>query len=168
MINDPGQISRYELQASKKKFLGQNPSCDEQTIGFQGNHKDKQRITYKKEGDRFFTDCICSNGYTYCFHFRHQEASPKIMKTFECSPLHTRVLGLISQLPYSHYTLEMDNLYMSAKFCCSCYSMDQKVMIHGVTRPTLRGISPTRIQEEVSKKRGRNSLTHCKSGKVRE
>ena len=31
--------------------LGRDLSCDEQTIGFQGNHKDKQRITYKKEGD---------------------------------------------------------------------------------------------------------------------
>jgi len=30
-------------------FLGRNLSCDEQTIGFQGNHRDKQRITYKKK-----------------------------------------------------------------------------------------------------------------------
>ena len=80
-------------------ILGQHLSCEEQTIGFQGHHRHKQRITYKKEGDGFLADCICSEGYTYCFHFRHQEDSKKIMKTFNCSPLHARVLGLISQLP---------------------------------------------------------------------
>jgi len=29
--------------------MGRNSSCDEQTIGFKGNHADKQRISYKKE-----------------------------------------------------------------------------------------------------------------------
>ena len=46
-------------------FLGQILSVDEQTIGFQSNHRDKQRITYKKEGDGFLADCICADGYTY-------------------------------------------------------------------------------------------------------
>lgn len=60
----------------------------------------------------------------------------KIMNTFKCSPLHARVLGLVSQLPDRYYTLGMDNLYNSAKLCRLCYSMEQKVMVHGVTRPT--------------------------------
>eukprot|EP00957_Ditylum_brightwellii_P151283 11519840-Ditylum_brightwellii.AAC.1 len=30
--------------------LDSNIPCDEQTQGFQGNHADKQRITYKSEG----------------------------------------------------------------------------------------------------------------------
>ena len=34
-------------------FLGRNLSCDEQTIGFQGNHRDKQRIAYKKKAMGF-------------------------------------------------------------------------------------------------------------------
>ena len=91
---------KHILQVSKEAvFMGRDLSCDEQTIGFQGNHRDKQRITYKKEGDGFLADTICGDGYTFSFHFRHQSASKKIMDTFKCSPLHARVLGLISQLP---------------------------------------------------------------------
>ena len=76
----------HMLAVSKEVvFLGRHLSCDEQTVAFKGNHKDKQRITYKREGDGFLVDCICSDGYTYCFFFRHQEASGKIMKAFDCS-----------------------------------------------------------------------------------
>ena len=132
--------------------LGRNLSCDEQTIGFQGNHRDKQRITYKKEGDGFLADALCSDGYTYAFHFRHQPASQKLMHSFNCSPLHARVLGLLSQLPDKYYTLGMDNLYMSAKLCRLAYGMKQKVMVHGVTRATLRGIPAGIKQVEVTKK----------------
>ena len=140
--------------------LGRNLSCDEQTIGFQGNHRDKQRITYKKEGDGFLADTICSDGYTYAFHFRHQPASPKIMEGAKCSPLHARVLGLISQLPHKYYTMGLDNLYMSAKLCRLAYSMEQKVMIHGVTRPSLRGIPPIVKQEEVKRKEDLEKVRH--------
>ena len=67
---------KHILNVSKEAvFLGRNLSCNEQTVAFQGNHKDKQRITYKREGDGFLADCICSDGYTYSFHFRHQAAS---------------------------------------------------------------------------------------------
>ena len=141
-------------------FLGRNLSCDEQTIGFQGNHRDKQRITYKKEGDGFLADCICSDGYTYAFWFRHQEASKQIIQTVGCSPLHARVLALISQLPDKYYTLGMDNLYNSAKFCRLAYSTKQKVMVHGVTRPTLRGIPSVVKQDEVKRKSELESVRH--------
>ena len=36
-------------------------------------------------------------GYTYAFHFRHQEASNNIFQM--CSFLRNRILGFISQLP---------------------------------------------------------------------
>jgi hypothetical protein len=49
--------------------VGKHLSCDEQTIGFQGRHQDKQRISYKKEGDGFQAYCICENGYMYLFYF---------------------------------------------------------------------------------------------------
>ena len=82
------------------------------------------------------------------------------MKTSKCSPLHARVLGLISQLPDKYYTLGMDNLYNSAKLCRLAYSMEQKVMVHGVTRPSLRGIPPAIKQNEVSKKKDLASVRH--------
>ena len=72
------------------------------------------------------------------------------MEEFNCLPLHAQVLRLINQLPNKYYTLCMDNLYMSTKLCCLAYSMPQKVMVHGVTRPTKRGIPPVIKQEEVS------------------
>ena len=49
--------------------MGHKLSCDEQTIGFKGNHADKQRISYKKEGDGFLADALLEDGYTYSFYF---------------------------------------------------------------------------------------------------
>jgi hypothetical protein len=39
-------------------------SCDEQTIGFKQDNADKQRISYKKEGDGFSADAIAEDGNT--------------------------------------------------------------------------------------------------------
>ena len=70
-----------------------------------------------------------------------------------CFPLHARVLGLISHLPHKNYTLGMDNLYMSAKLCRLALSMPQKVMCHGVTRPSLSGVPQNVKQTEVARKK---------------
>ena len=146
-------LLKHVLTVSKEAvFLGKHLSCDEQTIGCQGMSIFIQRITYKAEGDGFLIDCICSDGYTYCFHFRHQKASEKMMKTYDCSPLHARVLGLISQLPDKNYTMGLDNLYMSAKFCRLAIQMDQRVMVHGITRANGRGVPSLVKQQEVTKK----------------
>ena len=146
-------LLKHVLSVSKAAvFLGRHLSCDEQTMGFQGMSIHKQRITYKAEGNGFLVDCICSDGYTYNFYFRHQQASEKIMKTYYCSPLHARVLGLISQLPDKNYTLGLDNLYMSTKFCRLAMLMDQRVMLHGVTRVTGRGVPTLVKQKEVTRK----------------
>ena len=55
--------------------IGQSISVDEMDISFQGRHKDKQRVTYKKGGDGFLVDDICAEGYTYSWHFINQLAS---------------------------------------------------------------------------------------------
>jgi len=141
--------------------MGRNLSRGEQTVGFQGKHKDKQRITYKKKGDGFLSDCICSDGFTFAFHFRHhQEASQKLMDHFNCSPIHTRVLGLISQLPNTHYILGMDNLFNSAKLCRKALAMDQNVMVHGVTILKLKGIPLIVKQDGVGKKKELEKARH--------
>ena len=80
--------------------MGRNLSVDEQTVRFQGNHRDKQRITYKKEGNGFLADTICGDGYTYSFYFCHQPISlPAHLTTkYKLSPLHLRCEALFSQL----------------------------------------------------------------------
>ena len=143
----------------KAVHLGRDLSSDEQTIGFQGHHKDKLRVTYKTEGDGFMADCICSDGYTYNFHFRHQPPSQKLMRQ-GLSGLHARVVGLVSQLPNKNYTLTMDNLYNSAKFYRHLYSMEQRVMGHGVTRRSGRGVPECVKQKEVTSKQDLQRVKH--------
>jgi hypothetical protein len=51
--------------------LGVNIAIDEMTIGFQGRHVDKLRISYKKEGDGFQCDALCDDGF--CFQYLLQK-----------------------------------------------------------------------------------------------
>ena len=56
--------------------LGRCFSCDEQMIGFKGNHADKQCISYKKEGDVFWQmqstkmDILTVSFFRTCLHPR--------------------------------------------------------------------------------------------------
>ena len=46
-------------------LLGVAIAIDEMTMGFQGRHGDKKRITYKNEGDGFQADALAEDGYCY-------------------------------------------------------------------------------------------------------
>ena len=70
-------MKKVSIQAWK---CGRIISVDEQTIGFQGRHGAKLRITYKREGDGFQCDALRDGGYTYTFYFRHQPAPEKYLK----------------------------------------------------------------------------------------
>ena len=122
---------------------------DEQTIGFKGKHKDILRITYKKEGDGFQCDSICSDGYTWSFYFRNVHA-PKCFIDKGLSPLHSRVMSLLSQLPGSNYDVGMDNLYISSRLALFAKQLESKANIHGVCRASGRGI-PRCIEQQVGK-----------------
>ena len=50
-----------------------NISFDEQEMGFQGQYKDKQWISYKKVGDRFLTDVLSSDGCTQTWYFWNEK-----------------------------------------------------------------------------------------------
>jgi hypothetical protein len=63
----------------KAVLLCECASVDEMTIGFQGSHKDKRRITYKAEGDGFQCDALCQEGYCYQHYFRNDPAPIYIM-----------------------------------------------------------------------------------------
>ena len=68
-------------------LLGMCFSIDEMTMRFQGQHKDKQRITYKAEGDGFQADSLCDEGFTYQFYMRNDPAPKKYIKQ-GLSPFH--------------------------------------------------------------------------------
>ena len=68
--------------------LGPNFSIDEMTMGFQGMHQDKRRITYKNEGDGFQCNALCQDGFTYQFYMRNHPA-PKEYLREGLSPLHS-------------------------------------------------------------------------------
>ena len=113
--------------------MGHKLSCDEQTIGFKGNHADKQRISYKKEGDGFLADALLEDGYTDSFYFQNMPAPKKYIDR-KCSPLHARVLFMFDQLEEKYHVCRLNNLYNSAKFCCEAFKGENKVMVHGITR----------------------------------
>jgi Transposase IS4/SAP domain len=128
--------------------LGEVFSIDEQTIGFQGNHKDnKLRITYKAEGDGFQCDALCEGGYTLSFYFRNEPAPAKYLSV-GMSPLHSRVMALFDCLKDKYHRCGMDNLYMSAKFARNSFNHPNKVLIAGVTRKGMRGLPQCVMQEE--------------------
>jgi len=145
-------LLKHALKVSQEAFiLGRDLSLDEQTIAFQGRHKDKQRINYKKEGDGFQADTICSDGYTFSFYFRNQP-HPKKYEKDGLSPLHCRCMAMIEQLPAQYYSMGMDNLFSSVKFTRSAFQVKQHVMTHGVVRPKNRGVPEIVMQNEVTRK----------------
>jgi hypothetical protein len=107
-------------------------SCDEQTIGFQGNHKDKRWIMYKAEGDGFQCDALCQDGFTYRFYFWNEPVPPH-WKRLGLSPLHSRVMALFDTLKDKYQQCGMDNLYNSIAFCKLAFKHPNKVLLHGVT-----------------------------------
>ena len=147
-------VLKHIMRVSKQcVVLGSNISIDEQDIGFQGQHRNKQRISYKPVRDGFLVDTLCSEGYTYSWYFRNQ-ATPRQWMERGLSPLHNRVMSLLQQLPKSsaNYQCGMDNLFTSAKFANVCYNgSGRKVMIHGVCQQS-QGISKSIIQEVVTRK----------------
>ena len=111
-------------------------------------HKDKFRITYKSEGDGFQADALCDDGYCYQVYMRNDPAPPKYLKQ-GLSPLHSRTMALFDSLKDKHHHVGMDNLYNSASFCRAAYHHDKKVLCHGVTHKSGRGIPDSVFQEEV-------------------
>ena len=105
-------------------------SIDEQTIGFQGRHADKMRISYKREGDGFQCNAICDDGYTFSFYFQNEPPPDKYSS--KMCPLHARVMALFDTLQDKYHRVGCDNLYISANLCKQAFNHPNKVMLHGV------------------------------------
>ena len=99
-------IQEISMQAWE---LGVDISTDEQTIGFQGRHINKLRITYKNEGDGFHCDALCKCGFTYTFYFRNQPAPRKYLEQ-GLSPLHFRIMVMFDQVKNKSHNMWFDNL----------------------------------------------------------
>jgi hypothetical protein len=142
-------LLRHMQQISMQAWdLGPDIAIDEQTIGFQGRHKDKLRITYKNEGDGFQCDAVCDSGFTFTFYFRNQPAPKKYIDK-GLSPLHARVMSMFDQLKDEYHNCWFDNLYLSARFANAAFNHEKKVRISGPTRKGGRGLPQCVIQEEV-------------------
>jgi hypothetical protein len=133
-------------------LLGVAFSIDEMTMGFQGRHADKKRITYKRAGDGFQADALCDDGFTYQIFMRNDPA-PKEYTSKGLSPLHSRVMALFDTVKDDHHQCAMDNLYNSVAFCKAAVNHSKKVLCHGVTRKGMRGIPNCVKQEEGKNKK---------------
>ena len=102
-------------------------------MGFKGQHKDKLRISFEKEGDGFQADCLADDGYTFTFYMRNKPA-PKEYLDQGHSPLHSCCFALFGCLMDNYHRVQFDNFYMSAKFALHLYQHMRKVMVEGVTR----------------------------------
>ena len=134
-------------------FIGRYISCDEQYIGLWGQHKYKQRVTFKKVGEGFLLDSLFADGYIYSFYFSNQ-AVPKSWIDKRLSPLHARVVILLQQLPFDAkiFLCGVDNLYISPNFTKVVLNESgNRVMIHGLCRPS-QYIPKCIVQDAVTKK----------------
>ena len=112
---------------------------DKITIRFKGKHCDKRRITYKTENDGFQDDAWCDAGYTYQVYLRKERAK------LDLSPLHSWTMTLFDSMKDDYHQVGMNNLYNSA----AAYNhFSWKVLCHGVTRKSARGLLSCVIQEE--------------------
>ena len=104
-------IQELENNSKSKWDCGCVLSIDEQTIGFQGHHQNKLRVTYKRIGGGFQCDALCERVFTIVFRFRHDNV-PNTGYNNIC-PLHQRVVYLVQQLNTIWNIIVMDNLYNS-------------------------------------------------------
>lgn len=65
LLNHTRRISQGTI------YIVRDISINEQDIGIQCHHKDKQRVTCKKAGDGFLVDSLCTDGYIFAWYFRN-------------------------------------------------------------------------------------------------
>lgn len=124
--------------------MGETVSIDEQTLGFQGQHQSKLRITYKHIGDGFQCDALCNDGYTFAFIFCHNDP-PKSQHGL--LNMGKRVIALICMLKQSWTKVCMDNFFNSVELARAAYR--EEALMHGVARTSRRRLPSEVVQAEV-------------------
>ena len=134
-------------------MLGITYSVKEMIMRFQGLHKDKIIITYKRKGDGFQCNALCQDGFCYQFYFRNHPDPSKYLKQ-GISPLHEKVMNIFDSTKDKFHICGMDNLCNLALLCKRSFIHKMKFMIYGVTRTGMREIPYAIKQEEVENRRG--------------
>jgi hypothetical protein len=102
--------------------LGKHLPWDEQTIGFQGIYQDKQRISYKKEGDG-----------SHAGYYQSLSAPRNIWRKSDCwcTP---ESLSFLTSFCAKIILFGLDNPCISAQFSREALNRKNKVMVHKVCR----------------------------------
>ena len=100
--------------------MGRELSVDEEDLGYQGQHPDKERITYKRAGDGFLVYSVCDAASAYTYDFR-----PKMCTRWDKSmggftPTFAAVLCLLQSLEGKWHHVYLDNLYGNLKLAEEC------------------------------------------------
>ena len=103
------------MSSKSEIIMGKGLARNEEKIGYKGIHPDILRINYKKEGDGFQCDALCSDGYTFSFYF-HNQPAPKCSIDKGMYPLKERCMEILEQVRSSAHSVGMENLYISVKF----------------------------------------------------
>ena len=140
------------LQHLQRKFeLYWDPAHDlitnDQTIGFQGRHKDNIWITFKDACDGFQANAVCDCVYTYYLIYRNDDIPDS---KHYLSATSERFIWLLKRLKIEWNHVYMDNLYNNIKLCRVEYT--EKKPLHDAARTHGRGVPYEIIHQEVKSK----------------
>ena len=120
-------------------------------------HKDKQRITYKTEGNGFHCDALCEEGYTYQIYFINHPAPEKYLQ-IGIQVLQSRVLAIIDCVQDKYHVCGMDKLYNYVTFCKSCYMHPYKLKTQGSCSKGCKGIPCDSVHQKVTSIKGQRAV----------
>ena len=146
-------ISRYFRPRGRHWDPAWDLIIDEQTIGFQGRHKDKLHIAFKDSGDGFQADDVCDCGYTYSFIYSNYDIPDS--KHYLCATSE-RVIWLLKRLKIECNHAYMDSLYNNVKLYRAAYA--EKKLLYGVARTHGQGVAEAIIQQEVKSKKKQDEV----------
>ena len=117
------------------------------------------RCKFKKEGDGFFMDSVCNNGYTITFYPRNQPAPSNYIRLGH-SPLHSRSFFLLNQLEEnSYHQIFYDNLHTSLKLTKGAIIYARsKCLTRGACRMKNRGLPISTMLGKVTRKVDKASM----------
>ena len=123
--HDPLYKVRPVLDALRENCLrgfgmGRELSMDEEDLGFQGQHPDKERITYKSAGDGFLVYSVCDAASAYTHDFRPKMCTRWDKRMGGFTPTFAAVLCLLQTLEGKWHHVFVDNLYGNLKLAEEC------------------------------------------------